>query len=482
MNELLDRLRDPFREFPFADSAWVVGGAVRDAFAGIASTDADIVVRGDAESAAGSLARATRGGRFLLSKTFGSWRVHGGSLPFTVDITPLQGADLTEDLSRRDFTVNAVAVPIRNGVVVDPYAGQADRAAARLRMVDASAFRRDPVRLMRLVRLARQHGFTPEPATVAQARIDAALVNDAPPERVMDELVRIVHTAEAWRGFELMDEIGVLGALVPQLDEAKGMQQSANHHKDVFGHVMEVVRYTCELVADPEPVFRSLAPRVSDHLATPLADQLTRGQALVLAAVFHDVAKPATRGETPEGYITFIGHDQLGVEMAERWCDEHRTSRQLARFIADCVRHHLVLGFLVRHQPLSLRQIDRYLRTVEPVQVEQSVLTVADRLAARGPRFRQSAIDAHLALSREVLRVHFDQVDNPVKLPIDGAEISKKLGIEPGPWLKDLLVALREEQLVRELLTSEKAFAFAESWVSKADMRAFDHRHRPNRR
>ena len=162
LSELHDRLREPFRGGPLEQSAWIVGGALRDALAGREANDVDVVVDGDPEEAARSLCRSTGGGRFLLSKAFGAWRVHGGDLPFTVDITPIQGEGLTDDLARRDFTVNAAAMPIAEGGVIDPHGGAADFAAGRLRMVSDAAFRSDPVRLMRLVRLARQHDLVPD--------------------------------------------------------------------------------------------------------------------------------------------------------------------------------------------------------------------------------------------------------------------------------------------------------------------------------
>src|SRR6185295_18597821 len=135
--------------------------------------------------------------------------------------------------------------------------------------------------------------------------------------RVMGEIARIARQPEAWRGFELLDDLRVLGVVWPQLEAGRGLEQTPYHHLDVLGHTLEVVRRTCEIAADPESVFRSLAPRVGERLSEPLADELTRGQALVLGAVMHDMAKPATAVRTPEGRMTFMGHDRLGAEMAD---------------------------------------------------------------------------------------------------------------------------------------------------------------------
>ena len=181
-----------------------------------------------------------------------------------------------------------------------------------------------------------------------------------------------------------MDEIGVLGALVPELEQSRGVDQSAYHDRDVLGHTLEVVRIANELVLDPSPVFRADAPALRDELSEPLADDLTRGQALLLAALLHDMAKPATRAVTAEGRVTFMGHDRLGAEMADALMRRLHTSARLREFVVRCVRWHLPLGFMVHRTPLSLRQIDRYLRATAPSEVEIIVLSVADRLATRG--------------------------------------------------------------------------------------------------
>ena len=162
MTTALDALLAPLA--PLGDGAWAVGGGVRDALLGRPVADLDVAVAGDAAAAAAALCRAHGGTRFRLSRAFGAWRVQGGDLPFQVDITPLQGADLAEDLGRRDLTVNALALPIQGGGdVIDQHGGLADLAAARLRLVGATSLRDDPVRLLRLARLSVQIGFTVDP-------------------------------------------------------------------------------------------------------------------------------------------------------------------------------------------------------------------------------------------------------------------------------------------------------------------------------
>jgi poly(A) polymerase len=465
----LSRLREPLAALADGPSAWLVGGGLRDALMGRPVADVDLAVRGDAAPVAARLARAYRADRFRLSRVFGAWRVSGGDLPFQVDITPLQGPDLAEDLSRRDFTVNALALPVSaDGDLVDPHGGLGDLREGCLRQVSDRALAADPVRLLRLARFAEQLGFSIDADTASRARATAGVLWEAPGERLMDELGRIVSLPSADRAVRALDALGVLGALVPELEHCRGVDQSDYHHLDVLGHTLEVVEHAVALAADPEPVFRSRAPRVAEVLTRPLADGLTAREGLILAAILHDMAKAATRAEQPGGRITFMGHDTLGAEMSEALMRRLRTSSRLREMVALLIRMHLPLGFLVHRTPLSLRQIDRYLRRTAPYEPEVIVLTVADRLATRGPRTSEAAIRRHLVLAREVMDAHFRIVDRgPVRPLIAGDELALALGRSPGPWLARALDQLREEQLVGAVTTRTAAIRFARDWSSR---------------
>ena len=153
---------------PLGERAWAVGGGVRDALLGRGVADLDVAVDGDAGAAARALARPAGATPFRLSRAFGAWRVQGGDLPFAVDLTPLQGGTLDEDLARRDLTVNALAVPADGGAaLIDRHGGLADLRARRLRLVRPSALADDPVRLLRVARLAEELGFAVDPETIA---------------------------------------------------------------------------------------------------------------------------------------------------------------------------------------------------------------------------------------------------------------------------------------------------------------------------
>jgi poly(A) polymerase len=460
----LEGLRAPLAAL--GDAAWIVGGGLRDALLGRPVADVDIAIDGDPAAAAARLARAHRASRFPLSAAFGAWRLSGGTLPVQVDITPVQGGSLAADLAVRDLTVNAMALPL-TGVpeLVDPHGGQADLAARRLRAVGPGTFAADPVRILRTARLAEQLGFAIDPQTAGWADASAPALWSKAPERLRDELYRMMGLPRAWRAFETLDGLGGLGALVPELEAARGLDQSDYHHKDVLGHVLEVVEHCCALREDPTAIFRSDGAAVAAILDEPVADGLTRGRLLALPGLLHDMAKPATRGELPNGRVTFLGHDRLGAEMADALTLRLRTATRVREIVVMCVAEHLQLGFLVHRQPLSLRRIDAYLRRTGLAPVELILLSVADRLATRGPRSHEIQITRHLELARAVMHAHLElRAREPITSPIPGDVLAGRLGRSPGPWLGELMAEIRAAQLAGPI-TERRAMRVAEQWV-----------------
>lgn len=450
------------------DPAWIVGGAVRDILRGLPVVDVDIAIAADAEGPAKRLARIHDATRFPLSDAFGAWRVVGGTLPFQVDITPLQGATIAEDLSRRDLTVNALAVALADGALVDTIGAMADLERGVLRMVGPQSFHADPVRIVRLARIALQTGFAIDEPTRLRARMDAGAIAATATERVFDELVRIAKWDTAWQGFEILDEVGGLGVIVPQLEEGRGLEQTPYHHKDVLGHTLEVVRHACDMRRDPTDMFRADGPAVAALLSEPLADEMTRGDALMFACLFHDMAKPETYAVTPEGRATFFGHDRVGADLAAAWCRRHNTSNRFREIVAQCVREHLALGFMVHRQPLSLRQIVRYLDRTSPADVELIVLSCADRLATNGARTTPPQIQRHLDVARQITRQMVALTERGAPTPLlDGREILWLVGCDPGPWTAALVQALREEQLVGLVTTRAQAERFVRDWATR---------------
>jgi putative nucleotidyltransferase with HDIG domain len=462
---------------------------VRDALLDNASGDLDVVVDDDPAQVARALARAAGRGRaasFALSEDFGAWRVVARDGSWQIDVERMRGASMQEDLRQRDLTINAIAQPLADGEPIDPLGGIADLRARRLRMVAPQAFVADPLRVLRLVRIAVELDFAIEPHTLRAAREAAPQLHRVAGERVFMELARILASARALAGLELLGEVGATAVVLPELDALHGVQQSRYHHRDVYGHTLEVLEQTVALQRDPAAALDELGHEIRDGhghesrqgheirdqlgralaalLAEPLADGLTRGDALRWGALLHDAAKPATRATVPlTGRVTFIGHDTQGAQLAHAVLGRLRTSERLRAHVAALVQHHLRLGFLVHEpQPLARTTVYTYLHTCQPVEVDVTLLSVADRLATRGAKAQQ-AIAAHLALARAMLgdALRWRAAGGAPKPLWRGDRLAQELGIAEGPRLGELLAELARAQYTGEVATPAQALSFA---------------------
>jgi poly(A) polymerase len=445
------------------DDAWIVGGAVRDAALGREVDDLDLAVAGDPGAAARAIAAELGEHAFELSAEFGTWRVVSRSRSFQVDATAMRGGGIEADLAERDFTVGAVAVPLRAGGPVDPFGGLADLEQGLLRAVGEGSFAADPLRLLRAARLAAELGLEIEPGTVALARAASARAGDPAGERQLTELRQLLGGPDPLRGLALLGELGLTAVVLPELEALRGVEQGPNHHLDVHDHTLAVLAHALEVERELPRFAGERAPEVAALLAEPLADEMTRGTALRFGALFHDIGKPATRAER-DGFVGFRGHDGEGAVIVGRICARLRASRRLTQHLRALTLHHLRLGFLVPEAPLPPRRIHEYLRATEPVAADVTLLTVADRLSARGsgPLASPEMVEAHLSLARQMIGAALDwRREGPPSPLVRGDELADELGIGAGPELGELLAELEAAQYAGEVSSRSEAVEFA---------------------
>jgi putative nucleotidyltransferase with HDIG domain len=446
--------------------AWIVGGAVRDALSDRPVVDLDLAVAGNPADAARRIAAASRGPAFELSAEFATWRALAGDRSWHADVSALRGETIAGDLARRDFTVNAIALPLDDleGEPIDPYDGRAALAARMLSPVSDLSLTDDPLRILRAARLGAELRFGLDRELVRLAREAAPRAGEPAGERQLAELRLLVAGPDPLRGLELLDGLHATAAVLPELDRLRGVGQNPNHHLDVHGHTLEVLANLLTVERDLVEYTGDAAPAVATLLAEPLADDFSRGEALRFAAILHDTGKPATREEHAGGFVSFIGHDREGAVVVREACARLKASRALSRHLEALTLHHLHLGFMTHERPLSRRRLYDYLKLTEPVAADVTLLTVADRLSARGtgPTATPEMIEAHLELAREVLPAAIGWHRNgPPRPPIAGDELAAAVGIEPGPELGRLLDEIEAAVFTGEVKTADDAIELA---------------------
>jgi tRNA nucleotidyltransferase/poly(A) polymerase len=457
----LPSLVETAREVLAGRDAWIVGGAVRDRLLGRPTVDLDIALRDDPKDAARELARASGGAAFRLSGAFGAWRVVGRDHAWHVDLVLLRESDIEADLAARDFTINAMAEPLAGGDLLDPHGGRDDLEARRLRMVSTGALDDDPLRTLRAVRIAVDLDLTIEPGTAEAIGHAAPGLERVAAERIFGELKHIIRSPAIRTGLLLMESHGITAQVLPELLVLHGVEQNEFHHLDVHDHTLEVLDQVSAIERDPLSAgFADHAEAVGELLREPLADELTRGDAMRLAALLHDAAKPWTRTERTAGdriRVGFPGHDREGADLAREVLRRLRASERLVEHVAALCLHHLRLGFLVHRRPLDRRDVWRYLEATDPYSAEVTVFTVADRLATRG-RNAEPAIGAHLELAREVLGPAFARRAEGRPPPlVRGDDLARELGLPHGRRLGELLAQLEEDRFAGAIATREDA-------------------------
>ena len=469
--------------------AYLVGGFVRDwLISAEPGHDIDIVISGDAGAAAQGIAREFGGTIVPLSPGHGVVRVvvphdiddsdAGDSasdsdrenVPWNIDVGSSAGA-IEEDLSRRDFTVNAMAVPLADwrsvDAVIDPLVGRNDLAGKTIRALGPTVFQDDPGRLMRAIRLAGQLKFRVEPGTSKLIAANARLLAGVSPERIREEFLRILSLDGAKGQLEVLDHFGLFELVIPELQSAKGVEQPNMHYWDVWGHTMHAVE-AAELVTkghQNSPIYSCVpwTPESEAHFNRPATDGHTRRTVLKLAALFHDVAKPQTKSLDATGRTRFFGHSEQGAEIATKRLGRLRVSSKGIEMVSKMVEQHLrPTNMKAGDEWPTNRAIYRYFRDLGNVAIDTLYLCLADYLAAKGPELVHEDWLNHASMVGYILHVGTSEPVSPTTTRlITGHDLMHHFNLPPGPEIGAVLERVEEAQAAGEIETKEQALQMA---------------------
>jgi len=396
-------------------NAYIVGGALRDLLLGIDAVDWDVATSAHFSETT----KIFSGYRHFILKDQILTLLQEGS---RIEITSFRGPDrhdLIQDLARRDFTINAIAYEILEQTLIDPFQGQKDLSNKIIRAVGnpQDRFKEDPLRMLRGIRLACElsspgvKGFYKiAPDTLRAIDQLKGLIGQVAPERIREELMRILLSWKPSYGFGLMRKTGLLAILFPELMEGYRKRQNRFHRYTIFRHVMETV------------------------------DNIRAEPLLRLAALLHDVGKPRCR-KKEKGQWRFIGHERLGAQMARSIMDGFRFSKTLTDKVVTLVGHHEIL-----YRPdWSDAAVRRLIRKVGPELIGHLVELRRADLKAHGDVGGKitEPID-ELARRIDCVLRSDELVLGPSQLAIDGTVVMEALGIPPSPLVGKILKKLVE--------------------------------------
>lgn len=450
---------------------YLVGGTVRELLLGREVHDWDLAVNRETLPLARALADRLGGTFVLLAERERSARVvwQGQEL----DLTEFRAPDLPGDLLKRDFTLNAMAIDLlgvcrgEDPAIIDPWGGQADLAAGRLQLLLPENFQVDPLRLLRAFRFAATHGFELAPAVQEAVRAFGPAISTVAGERIHQELFRLLEAPQAATVLRQMATLGLLGQIFPELKEMQGILQNGYHHLDVFDHALLTVAELENVLRRPTAFFHRAAGYVAAYGGDP-----KRAALLKLAALFHDVGKPATQEfHAAEERFTFYYHDRLGGEIFQGVAARLRFSQGESRAVSKLIELHMRPFLLLpdyRRGRLSHRALGRFIKAARPELPGVFLLAMADSLAGQGPR-KPPDTEALLAAFCDEAYIFLKERLEPLEARprlLTGDDLIRELHLTPSPEFRRLLAAVEEAALDGRVNSRAEALALVAGLMS----------------
>jgi len=440
----------------------LVGGPVRDAFLGRVSPDLDLTTSASPDQSEAILARWANA-HWDVGRAFGTIGARKGN--HVIEVTTYRadaydrvsrkpvvafGDNLPDDLVRRDFTVNAMAMTLPSLQFVDPHHGLADLAAGVLRTPAAPevSFADDPLRMMRAARFVSQLGLTAAPGVVAAMTEMAPSLEIVSAERVRDEFVKLIMGAAPRQGLTLFVETGLADHVLPELPALKLEVDEHHRHKDVYEHSLTVLEQAIALEG----------PADGPDASVPGPDLVLR-----LAALLHDIGKPATRRfDDAGGGVSFHHHEMVGAKLTARRMKAMRFDRDKIKAVSRLVELHLRFhGYGGGEWTDSA--VRRYVTDAGPLLSRLHLLTRSDCMT-RNVRKARTLSRIYDDLETRIARLMEQEQLDAVRPELDGNEIAAVLGITPGPVLGRAYKHLLEVRLDQGPIGREAAAEALRAW------------------
>lgn len=441
----------------FQNKVYLVGGSVRDYLLGKTTYDRDlIVVDEDAKSFSLKLAEFFGATHIPLDETNKIYRIVLPDKENYLDITNPVENSLEKDIMRRDLTINAIAVNIQTGDVIDLCNGVSDLENKLLRGVREENFVDDPLRLLRVFRFYSVLGFELDESLSFITKKYSNLVLNPAKERIEYELMKLFDGQFADDALLKMDECGVLEMYFPFVKELKQVPPNLHHHLDLFHHSVETVKQIGIL-------YNNSSEKVKAHMDRVDFGGFSRIAHLRLAGFLHDIGKFSTWTiEEDTGRHRFIKHDDVGAKLAKPMLKSMCFSNKQIDYLTLMIKKHMYPTAVVSAPELTDKVMMRFVRKMEDNAIDNILIAQADRLSARGPEITDEIVNENISALNNLLEFYLKAKETLKPLPklLNGNEVMSILSIKPSPQLGKIMVALQEAQISGDILTKDEAVAF----------------------
>jgi poly(A) polymerase len=446
---------------------YLVGGTVRDLLLNASPKDFDLVCRG-AGAFAGALAGCKNAALVAMEKKPDEpcYRVvdRDNSNNF-LDIAEMRGETIIEDLGQRDFTIDAIAIELKEdgtiGGIIDPLKGAEDIERKIIKTVSHKSIVSDPLRILRAVRLAALLDFIIDESAVSEMKERAGLLEDVSAERITAELLLILKTSRSSFYFRLMDELGILDVIFPEIRTMKGCPQNGYHHLDVWEHSLLVMEHTEHIINNLSDYFGESGIHIANNLACD-----DRFSLLKLSALLHDAGKPATGAVNPDtGRITFYHHDKEGARLIDLIAKRLKMSNRQRDFMVLLAGEHLHALNLVSGDVKAATKM-KWFRKMGDDSVPAIILSMADTMSILGPDATEEYRQLHINRSKQGVRDYYEGMKAKIESLnfVTGGDLIA-LGMKSGPEVGRVLGEVRSAQDEGKITSREEALEFAKRLV-----------------
>ena len=471
-------------------AVYVVGGALRDVLLGRDLNDLDFALPVDPTHLAKRLAKKLQVGFFVLDDARHTARVvytRNGNETFPLDFVQFTGDSLLADLKHRDFTINALAVSIKDlETIIDPLGGISDLADGLLRTCSEDSLLDDPVRVLRGIRLAMQFDLSYAPGVATLMKKASPNLPSTSYERQRDEFIKILAGPDPANGMYHCRQFGIFETLIPPLATQVEVPACPPHTLPLFEHTLAAIDYLNRLFSGLDangdvgdeanwwiPYFLSDFEQFSEQISAYLVEEITPGRSkkglIMLGALLHDIGKPSTMTYGEDGCLHFYNHAKVGGEMAWQTAKRLTLSNTESTWITTLVCHHMDLLPLINagREPTRL-EVYRFFKQVGGVGVAIALLSLADTLGTYNEALSREKWENALQVSKVMLSSwwnHHDSVINPT-LFLDGNDLQSRFDLKPGKKIGDLLEALKQAQAVGDVKNKADAEAFISDQIN----------------
>ena len=388
-----------------------------------------------------------------------------------IDFTELKASTIREDLKRRDFTINSLALDLFHPELglIDPLNGESDLRHRLLRLSDPSAFEDDPLRMLRAYRFAAQIRARLDPDLQRALKTNSGLERISG-ERVRDELSLILQMNEASSIVRRMDEDGILSVLFPIIDRMRDVSQNEYHHLDVWGHSLFALEKLEQHLRTMEAIPSEHRDRVRNYLTEEIVSDRKRSFWLKLAVLFHDVGKPECRFVDKSGRVRFFRHESIGSERTVPLLERIAPARREAEWVRNLVRNHMRIGQVLTLPTITPRAMGRCVQRAGKDFWGWVLLFLADYSATLGPKSTRGDLSLVTPRLKDLIAIYVEKSSPERKRAplINGNDIQLVFKLPPGPIYGKILRRIELGVIEGSIRTREEALLEARKTVERS--------------